>query len=329
MSGAGLDPGRLCIRVSRIRGEAGAVEIDNERAQVTGVLRGKLADEAIRAVPLLFSVCGHAQGRAAELALRAARGEDTKPITDANVRSELVREHLWRLMLDLPPLVGLTAVSELFVAAQRALARNDKTALLDMLNNPFWLALQERTQSLPTAEVDGIDSLPVMSASQSLEHWPRLTRTLAQQPNFKGKPALTGAYARAQAGPHGTLRAAALWEARLAEVRKWATGDCGVDAGGTASAVAVAAGIGRSLVDTARGLLMHEVTLDGDRIADYVIVAPTEWNFHPRGILTSLLTQASIAEPVDLRNQITQWVTALDPCVRWELSLSSDALPGD
>lgn len=44
-------------------------------------------------------------------------------------------------------------------------------------------------------------------------------------------------------------------------------------------------GVGRALVETARGLLLHEITLDGDRIADYVIVAPTEWNFHPRGRL--------------------------------------------
>jgi hypothetical protein len=36
-------------------------------------------------------------------------------------------------------------------------------------------------------------------------------------------------------------------------------------------------------VETARGLLMHEIALDGERIADYFIVAPTEWNFHPQG----------------------------------------------
>ena len=36
-------------------------------------------------------------------------------------------------------------------------------------------------------------------------------------------------------------------------------------------------------VETARGLLVHRVALDGERIAGYRIVAPTEWNFHPAG----------------------------------------------
>jgi Ni,Fe-hydrogenase I large subunit len=28
---------------------------------------------------------------------------------------------------------------------------------------------------------------------------------------------------------------------------------------------------------------VHRVELDGDRVARYAIVAPTEWNFHPQG----------------------------------------------
>jgi Ni,Fe-hydrogenase I large subunit len=36
-------------------------------------------------------------------------------------------------------------------------------------------------------------------------------------------------------------------------------------------------------VDSARGWLLHWVRLDADVIADYRVLAPTEWNFHPRG----------------------------------------------
>ena len=46
---------------------------------------------------------------------------------------------------------------------------------------------------------------------------------------------------------------------------------------------------GRALVETARGLLMHEIVLDGDTVAEYFIVAPTEWNFHPQGPLAGWL----------------------------------------
>ena len=41
---------------------------------------------------------------------------------------------------------------------------------------------------------------------------------------------------------------------------------------------------------------MHEIVLDGERIADYFIVAPTEWNFHPQGPLGGWLTTAQLRE---------------------------------
>ena len=40
-----------------------------------------------------------------------------------------------------------------------------------------------------------------------------------------------------------------------------------------------------AMAEMARGLLVHAVRVEGGRIADYAIVAPTEWNFHPRGAL--------------------------------------------
>ena len=90
-------------------------------------------------------------------------------------------------------------------------------------------------------------------------------------------------------------------------------------AGGTASAVPVASGIGRTMVETARGLLMHEIVLDGERIADYSIVAPTEWNFHPQGPLAGWLTGREASDHEALRNFAACGVAALDPCVRWDL----------
>jgi len=64
---------------------------------------------------------------------------------------------------------------------------------------------------------------------------------------------------------------------------------------------------------------MHEIVLDGDRIADYLIVAPTEWNFHPQGILAhQLLGQKAGGRDV-LQQHVARTVAALDPCVPWEL----------
>jgi Ni,Fe-hydrogenase I large subunit len=78
-------------------------------------------------------------------------------------------------------------------------------------------------------------------------------------------------------------------------------------------------GRGRALVETARGLLMHEIVLDGDRIADYSIVAPTEWNFHPQGPLAGWLMGRDAGDREALGKFAAHSVAALDPCVRWEL----------
>jgi Ni,Fe-hydrogenase I large subunit len=85
------------------------------------------------------------------------------------------------------------------------------------------------------------------------------------------------------------------------------------------SAVPVASAVGRALVETARGLLMHEVVLDGEFVADYLIVAPTEWNFHPQGVLHNRLLGADARDRNALHQQVARLVTTLDPCVPWEL----------
>jgi Ni,Fe-hydrogenase I large subunit len=63
---------------------------------------------------------------------------------------------------------------------------------------------------------------------------------------------------------------------------------------------------------------MHEITLDGDVVADYVIVAPTEWNFHPAGPLSAWLSGLPAAAARELASRA---VLALDPCVPWELEI--------
>jgi len=76
-------------------------------------------------------------------------------------------------------------------------------------------------------------------------------------------------------------------------------------------------------LEMARGVLLHWVALDNaDRIADYRIVAPTEWNFHPRGPAFAGLTALGADNPEALRDQVTRVVMALDPCVRFHLELS-------
>lgn len=75
---------------------------------------------------------------------------------------------------------------------------------------------------------------------------------------------------------------------------------------------------GLALVQAARGTLVHRVEIADGRLQRYQILAPTEWNFHPRGIVACALQQENITDllPAHLL------VAALDPCVAWQIERS-------
>jgi uptake hydrogenase large subunit len=77
-------------------------------------------------------------------------------------------------------------------------------------------------------------------------------------------------------------------------------------------AAALVDGTGLGLVEAARGLLAHRVELEGGQVKRYQILAPTEWNFHPKGPLVRGLTGAA---DQDLERRAILLVHALDPCV--------------
>lgn len=271
-------------------------------------------------VPLLFALCGKAQGRAAMLALEAARGAEYPAYLDPATQQEAQREHLWRWLLDLPPLLGETAMRDEFVAATRWIAGGPPAELGALLAGSRITTLRRRLRELEDASDFEPRPLPALDARTSLAPWPRLDADFCRTPHWQGAAAETGAIARQQGRAGVSASAfAARWLARLEELRDWAAGIERVGAGGTASAAQVAPGIGRALVETARGLLMHEIVLDGDRIADYLIVAPTEWNFHPQGPLAGWIVGRDASDRDALQAFAARAVAALDPCVRWEM----------
>ena len=319
---AGVDPGRVRLRLAAGDGRVAGVEVGSERPAVAEVLRGRQADAAVRLVPLLFALCGKAQGRAAALALDAARGAEFQAQLDAAIEGEVIREHLWRWLLDLPPLLGQPVLRDEFVAAAGWIAHGQRGNLAALLAD-------ERIEALCRCLLEADDAadarshlLPWLDARGSLAEWRQFDATFCRAPQWRGAAAETGAMARQQGRADLPSRAiAARWLARLAELRDWAGGRARVGAGGTASAVPVVPGRGRALVDTARGLLMHEIVLDGERIADYFIVAPTEWNFHPQGPLVAWLGGRDAGNRDALQAFVARAVAALDPCVRWELEM--------
>ncbi|TAL45307.1 MAG: Ni,Fe-hydrogenase I large subunit, partial [Methylovulum sp.] len=81
-------------------------------------------------------------------------------------------------------------------------------------------------------------------------------------------------------------------------------------------------GIALAQVQAARGLLIHRLVLQRGRVYDYRIVAPTEWNFHPEGVVAQGLRQLQADNPDDLRRQAELLVNAIDPCVQYTLNLT-------
>jgi len=316
----GIDAGRVLLRLGSDKGRVSEVRVASERPAVASYLRARPADDAVRLVPLLFALCGQAQGRAATLALAAARGTDYPAQLDAAIQREALREHLWRWLLDLPAQFGEAAMREEFVAAAGWVGKGQRDELAALLNDARIAALCRRLAEMEDASELAPRFLPPLDARASLDCWPRLDADFCRMPHWQGAAAETGAIARRHPGAGAKLPAfAARWLARLGELRDWASGTEKVGAGGTASAAQSGTGRGRALVETARGLLMHEIVLDGELIADYFIVAPTEWNFHPQGPLAGWLIGRDANDRQALQAFAGCAVAALDPCVRWEL----------
>ncbi|HCV13111.1 MAG TPA: hypothetical protein DGC76_05325 [Candidatus Accumulibacter sp.] len=74
-------------------------------------------------------------------------------------------------------------------------------------------------------------------------------------------------------------------------------------------------GVGLARVDTARGSLLHRVELAEDRVLQYLIVAPTEWNFHPRGAFVREISGCPASSRRAARFAADSLALSLDPCV--------------
>jgi hypothetical protein len=150
------------------------------------------------------------------------------------------------------------------------------------------------------------------------------TDNFSRKPEWHGAAAETGAYARWSAQPLIAAASNGLlgrFLARFFDLGATIQHLVQRDAETFSNACAPALNGGLARVDTARGTLLHRVELVGERIAQYAVVAPTEWNFHPRGACAAALADLEETDEAVLRSRIGCWVTAFDPCVAWNLEL--------
>lgn len=95
------------------------------------------------------------------------------------------------------------------------------------------------------------------------------------------------------------------------------------DSNQLASPPSVTDGIAIAQIHAARGLLIHRLELRQGLVHDYRIVAPTEWNFHPAGVVAQGLLQLR-GDEASLRRQAGLWIGAVDPCVEYRIQIKPD-----
>ncbi|MBI4757247.1 MAG: nickel-dependent hydrogenase large subunit [Betaproteobacteria bacterium] len=357
-------------------GRVAAVEVTSTRPQAARLLRGRSADEAQRLVPMLFSLCGRAQGIACAAACAAARGDPPPSAAvvrerEREVAAEAAREHLWRLLVDWPALLGQPPRPDFLAGWYRLLAPapgpEDAPYIVPALRAFVAGELERMAGAPPRASTDGgtaaaaaaadvapaaglaatvlgavsrhgwrtpADPLPLLPADSTAAQWLRALGTLPDEdfcaaPTWHGQAAETGALARHAGAPPVAQRLAAgdrigaRIAARLLDIDACArhlADECATPTP-LVDAAPVGQDVGLARVETARGVLLHGVRLEGGRVADYAIVAPTEWNFHPRGAFVREAVGVPARDARALELRLRALILALDPCVGFDLVL--------
>ncbi|HEY3326553.1 MAG TPA: nickel-dependent hydrogenase large subunit [Novimethylophilus sp.] len=354
------DTGKLSLRIHWDVKAVGKVEIASSRPQAFQLLRARAPEHAVQMAPLLFSLCGKAQGAAAAAAVAAAQG---RALPDAaglerSIACEALQEHLWRLLLDWPILFGLPRMQTEFVRwhgmlREIAAGRGEMRALRSELEHG-WLgmsgdgwrtldscrALQSwwHESDSPAAHLlaaideagDGVQAvctplLPAWGANDALlacaGSW---TPDFAARPAWAGRPAETGALAWHAAKPplrdmlhRRPSRILARVLARAYDVLELAD----ATAAPRLDRASAEKGAGLAVVRTARGLLMHHVRIAAGLVEDYCVVAPTEWNFHPRGALAEGLNGMTENDEARLVKLAGIHALSLDPCVEYGMEV--------
>lgn len=331
--------GRLRIVVQLADGRVHAVRVQSTRPQAARLLVGRPPDAVAALLPRLFSLCGRAQAAVGAAALSVAGAAGGPVPDDWGVRTERVQEHVWRLLVDWPKLLGLTPQGGAFVRWYRRLAEarpadaetlaaalaafladavfgGDPAAWLAGAGRGAYADLLLAAVSPLQGEAAPVRCLPGPGAAQWAVRLAALPPGFAASPIWDGAPAETGALARQRENARvaaylarGETLAARL-AARLGELAQ--APDLLRQRAAVIDAAAVADGVAVACVETARGVLIHRVALTEGRVGDYQVIAPTEWNFPAAGGALAQLagTPAGLAEA-----RVRALVLALDPCV--------------
>ncbi len=378
--------GQIRITMSLAARRVAKVAIASSRPVFASkVFLGKSVPQALKTLPMLFTVCATAQALAAARACEQAMGYQppagVQRIRDCLVRMETIREHLWRILLDWPAFLGeaperggmaatlvlqtdyrriLTGGGDPFLQPEElgVPARDMQLALIESLQSALaqavfhvppavWLEMESRAELnewmadgatiaarlLRRVAGDGnsgagqchIRALPFLDAD-------RLAPLLEQddffaRPHWFGECCESSCTTRVDSALLRDLRRhygnglLVRLTARLTEIAQLSLRLLANDGAEEPAQARLRANPGVGQVAAARGQLLHRVQLEGERITGYRILAPTEWNFHPQGVVAASLATLC-GEEAEIKRQAELLINAIDPCVGYDLDFS-------
>jgi len=216
---------------------------------------------------------------------------------------------------------------------------------------PQWLALEETTQLAQWAQQQetvaarlvrkllaeewsgsGACQVPALVQLEATELAQAMNdEAFLERPQWQGECRETGSLPRNNTALLSALRSdhgnglLTRIAARLTEVALlWQKLAAGTSVTSNYAQPVAAENTGIAQVAAARGQLVHRVELAGDRISDYRILAPTEWNFHPQGVVAKALATLRGGQE-QIEQQARLLINAIDPCVAYELHIHGEA----
>jgi coenzyme F420-reducing hydrogenase alpha subunit len=319
---------------------------------IGALVSGRAAADMLKLVPMLFTLCAAAHGVAAQTAVDAARGIDATPAERRKRAAAVLSERLVEQLRSVVTGLGLLEQGPVAAAMRELISAS---AIFALAANA---GVKERLSAIARIELAldqiGITRLNVtdknaavrfspsgtsyLSFRDDLEVIARLTRDgarYASAPDIDGAIPETGSRARlcAEAAIDGEPgeradTAAARLQARLDEIVRMPRSLRAFAAGADDLSLAevtgycLGAGRGAAAVETARGRLYHHVELDCDgRVRRFQCLAPTEWNFHPRGPLARMLHGAAVPSDDGGRRAVERLIAAFDPCVGYQMTV--------
>lgn len=190
--------GRLTIDLDRAADGTGRVQIASSRPLgLARAFAGKTADDAVRTLPLLFNVCGMAQGVAAvqacECALAVTVDRQTGALRALLVCMESLREHLVRAVMDWrrflghePQTTDMLRVMRLCVSARHTLDPDDRLLTIGGVGRlaagafaPILAEVVALTEELVTGEP--MATWLARVSADDLDAWSQAAQTPSQQ----------------------------------------------------------------------------------------------------------------------------------------------------